>query len=273
MLRAAFLTAALALTPVTAIAQDREQTLADIRQELTVLFVEIQRLKRELSTTGSPSVPLAGTSALERIDAIEVELQRLTATTEQLQNRVDRIVADGTNRIGDLEFRLVELEGGDISTLGETTTLGGDTGLPVTGLPAPSAQTGGAQLAVGEQADFDAAKASLDAGDYALAATQFSTFTDTYIGGPLTGEAHFWRGEALAAMGDGEAAARAYLESFSGDPNGVMAPDALLRLGLSLGQLGQVNESCLMLGEVTTRFPASAASLDAQAARASQGCG
>ena len=35
-----------------AVAQDRAQTLADIRQELTVLYVEMQRLKRELSTTG-----------------------------------------------------------------------------------------------------------------------------------------------------------------------------------------------------------------------------
>lgn len=273
MIRACILVLGLVLAAPAAIAQDRDQTLADIRQELTVLFVEIQRLKRELSTTGSPSVPLAGTSALERIDGIEAELQRLTSATERLQNRVDRIVTDGTNRIGDLEFRLVELEGGDISTLGETTTLGGDTGLPATGLPVPQGQTGGAQLAVGEQADFDTAKGAFDAGDFALAAAQFSTFTQTYIGGPLTGEAHFWRGEALGAMGDSEAAARAYLESFSGDPDGVMAPDALLRLGLSLEQLGQVNESCLMLGEVTTRFPSSAASLDAQAARANLGCG
>lgn len=273
MIRACLIASTLILAAPAAVAQDRDQTLADIRQELTVLFVEIQRLKRELSTTGSPPVPLAGTSALERIDAIESELQRLTASTERLLNRVDRIVADGTNRIGDLEFRLVELEGGDISQLGETTTLGGDADLPAVATPQPTTPPGGAQMAVGEQTDFDTAKASLDAGDYALAAAQFSTFTQTYIGGPLTGEAHFWRGEALTAMGDNEAAARAYLDSFSGDPDGVMAPDALLRLGLSLQQLGQVNESCLMLGEVTTRFPTSAASLDAQAARANLGCG
>ncbi len=35
---------------VPVLAQD--QTLADIRQELSVLSVEVQRLKRELSTTG-----------------------------------------------------------------------------------------------------------------------------------------------------------------------------------------------------------------------------
>ncbi|MBT8475817.1 MAG: tol-pal system protein YbgF [Alphaproteobacteria bacterium] len=272
MIRAAFLSSVLILVgAVSAPAQDREQTLADIRQELTVLYVEVQRLKRELSTTGGVNVPLGGTSALDRIDAIESELQRLTSATERLQNRVDRVVTDGTNRIGDLEFRLVELEGGDISQLGETTTLGGDTGLPPVALPPPSSG-GGAQLAVGEQADFDVARAAFEAGNYEDAAERFNQFTQTYTGGPLTAEAHFWRGEALSAMGSPGQAARAYLESFSGDPDGMMAPDALLRLGLSLDALGQADESCLMLSEVMLRFPGSAASDEAQAARADMGC-
>lgn len=273
MLRALLLSISLGLAGTGAVsAQDREETLADIRQELTVLYVEVQRLRRELSTTGGVSVPLGGTSALDRIDAIESELQRLTAATERLQNRVDRIVTDGTNRIGDLEFRLVELEGGDISKLGETTTLGGDDGLPPVALPAPQPGTGNVQLAVGEQADFDRAKAAFDSGDYTSAEAQFAAFTNTYPGGPLSGEAHFWRGEALAALGDPGAAARAYLESFSGDPEGMMAPDALLQLGLSLDALGQPVEGCAMLSEVTIRFPSSAASLDAQAARVDMGC-
>lgn len=124
-LRQILLTSALvAISAGDSFAQDREQTLADIRQELTVLHVEVQRLNRELSTTGAPATSLAGSSVLERVTAIEAELQRLTAQTEQLTHRVQSIVQDGTNRIGDLEFRLVELEGGDLSQLGETSTLG-----------------------------------------------------------------------------------------------------------------------------------------------------
>ena len=126
-LRQILLASALAVaSALPTMAQEREQTLADIRQELTVLHVEVQRLNRELSTTGAPSPSLAGSSVLDRVTAIETELQKLTAKTEQLQFRIQSIVKDGTNRIGDLEFRLVELEGGDLSTLGETTTLGGD---------------------------------------------------------------------------------------------------------------------------------------------------
>jgi hypothetical protein len=79
------------------------------------------------------------------VNSIEAELSRLTARTEELSNRIDRIVADGTNRIGDLEFRLVELEGGDVSRLGETSTLGGGAAPAVTaaGAAACDAARGG----------------------------------------------------------------------------------------------------------------------------------
>ena len=274
-------------------AQDRTQTLADIRQELTVLHVEMQKLKRELSTTGGVNNNLAGTNALERLDAMETEVQRLTAATERLTNRVDSVVSDGTNRIGDLEFRLCELEAGcDIGQLGETTTLGGGA-LPAVTQPvstggasgavegnpldAGSIATGivdadGAELAVAERDDFDRAKAAYDGGDYQSAADRFQRFTDTYQGGPLTGLAHLMRGESLSKMGKTSSAARAFLESYSGTPNGPTSPTALLKLGLSLEGLGQTQEACITLGEVTLRFPSSEASIEAQAARASMNC-
>lgn len=283
----AFLIAALMLaTPVAA--QDRAATLADIRQELTVLFVEVQKLKRELSTTGGANVNLSGTNALDRINSMEAELSRLTAATEQVTNRVDAVVRDGTNQIGDLEFRLCELETNcDIGSLGDTPTLGGG-GLPQvastggaapaldnsagTALGAGALDSGGVELAFAERQDFDRAKAAFDAGSFEDAAQQFQRFTDTYQGGPLSGLAHLLRGEALQNLGKTSSAARAYLESYSGTPNGPTSPLALLKLGLSLDGLGQASEACITLGEVTTRFPQSQQSLDAQAARGSMGC-
>ena len=94
--------------PLSTYAQDRAQSLADIRQDLNILYVEIQRLKGELSTTQGPSVSVAAGSVLERVQNIETELQRLAALSEELQFRVERVVQDGTNRVGDLEVRLVE---------------------------------------------------------------------------------------------------------------------------------------------------------------------
>ena len=265
-----FLTIALfALLPLTAAAQD-QQTLADIRQELTILHVEMQKLKRELSTTGTPTVQVGGNSVLDRVAAMESELQRVTAQTEQLQNRVNQIVIDGTNRIGDLEFRLVELEGGDVSKLGQTSTLGG--GAPVTGAVAPTPVQPVTELAVGEDADLKAAKAALAAGDNAKAANLLNGFSTTYPGSPLAADAELSRGIALEGLGDTRESARAYLASFNADTGGPLAPDALFRLGAALGKLGQTQQACITLAEVGVRFPAAPSVAQAQAEMSRLGC-
>ncbi|MFW8596185.1 tol-pal system protein YbgF [Cribrihabitans neustonicus] len=279
--------------PLAAQEQPNPQTLADVRQELTVLHVEIQRLKRELSTTGAPSAAVTGDSVLDRVAAIEAELQRLTAQTEQLTHRIDRIVTDGTNRIGDLEFRLVELEGGDLGALGETTTLGGGALPPAAGAagagtgaetaaeaagtlglgadagsePAPSGE-----LAIGEKADFDAAEQLLQAGSYQEAAEKFAAFNQAYPGSPLAAAADFNRGKALDGLGDTKEAARAYLAAFSANPGGPDAAKALFELGAALGRLGQTEQACVTLAEVGARFPGSAPQGPAEAEMAKLGC-
>ncbi len=270
---AGWVLAAVVATAGVAQAQD-QQTLADIRQELTVLHVEIQRLKREFSTTGSPAPNLSGSSVLERVDAIEAELQRLTRQTEQLNQRVQNIVTDGTNRIGDLEFRLCELETNCEISGEPTSTLGGeDTGSGTAVIaPATPSVTEQAELAVGEQADFNDASQALTDGDFQTAATKFAQFDTSYPGSPLAPEAHLKRGQALEGLGDTREAARAFLASFTGDSEGAVAPEALYELGAALGRLGQTDQACITLSEVGVRFPSSGPASSATQEMASLGC-
>jgi len=258
--------------PAPTQAQTREETLADIRQEMSVLFVEIQKLKRELSTTGASGELLVGGATLDRINAIEDELKRLTSKTEQLEFRIDRVVSDGTNRLGDLDFRLCELtKDCDISTLPPNTTLGGDT--PTTGGTGVSNTNDDLpQLAEAEESDFKAAQAAMAAGDYAAAAEQFATFRTNYPGSPLSEQAAMMRAQALESSGDLKAAGRAYLNLFSENNTGPMAPKALSRLGIVLGNLGKVEDACVTLGEVEVRFPQSDAVLEANSAMRNLGC-
>ena len=115
---------ALMLMPCAALAQDKAQTLADIRVELGTLAAEFNALKSELVTTGAASNGSAGGSALQRLDTIEAALSRLTAKTEEVELKLNRVVSDGTNRIGDIEFRLCEVtEGCDLAALPDTPTL------------------------------------------------------------------------------------------------------------------------------------------------------
>ncbi len=268
---ATFLIGLMLTLPGAAVAQAAPGTLADIRAELAALGAELGGLRQELAASGAAATATGGGSALERMDAVEAELQRLTARTEELENRINKVVADGTNRIGDLEFRVTELEGGDVSALPATPPLGGEDGaIVVPGDTDPDA--GGAELALGEQADFDRAKAALDTGDFRGAADLFAAFTQSYTGGSLTAQAHFQRGEALAALGDTTGAAKAYLDSFSGAPSGPMASDALYKLGVSLSQLGQMQEACVTLGEVGLRFPGTEAAVSADRERIALQC-
>lgn len=265
--------------PAAGSAQAQDETLADIRQELSVLYVEIQKLKRELNTTGAAGQLTGGGTLIERVNAIESELQRLTSKTENLEYKVGRVAEDGANRIGDLEFRLCELEDGcDIGTLGESSTLGGVDTVASGGnaaLTNPDDISGDAdapQLAVSEKADFERAKAALDAENYAEAAALFETFRQSYPGGPLTARAGLLRGEALEGAGQVKEAARAYLDTFSTDKNGPEAAQSLYRLGVALGQLGQTEQACVTLSEVGNRFPGDEAATQAQAAMTNLGC-
>ncbi|KAA9010284.1 tol-pal system protein YbgF [Histidinibacterium aquaticum] len=266
--------ALLAALPLGAAGQEQgqDQTLADIRQQLTVLYQEIQSLRTELSTTGFPQVDTGAGSVLERVNAMEAELQRLTSKTEELEFRIDRVTREGTNRIGDLEFRLCELEEGcDIGSLGDTPTLGGVDAAE--NLPEPAEpQDQGPALAVGEQRDFERAQEALANGDFRSAADLFAAHVETYPGGPLSARAHYLRGDALESLGELQEAARSYLTAFSDYPDSEIAPDALYKLGTTLGSLGQTQEACVTLTEVSNRFPASEAALDVGQARAQLAC-
>jgi TolA-binding protein len=207
-----------AMIAMPVLAQDKAQTLADIKIELGTLMAEFNSLKAELISSGGAGGLNAGGDALQRLDTIEAALMRLTSQTEAVELKVSRVVSDGTRRIGDMEFRLCEVtEGCDISTLGETSVLGGDTGTVAgTSMMDPAADpnvgdtagTGGAELAIGEQKDFDRAKEALAAGDFRTAADRFAGFAQSYPGGPLSQEAQYLRGEALSQLGETADAAR-----------------------------------------------------------------
>lgn len=252
-----------------AFAQD--QTLADIRNELSVLYRDVVTLRGELTMTGQAGQAVLGSTPLDRLNSIEAELTRLTSKTEELEFRITRITRDGTNRIGDLEFRLCELEEGcDIGQLGETPSLGGVDVEPVA--PQIETPTGGPSLAVGEQADFERAQAALASGDFRSAADLLATFNESYPGSPVAAEANYLRGQAFEQLGEVTNAARAYLAAFSGAPEGPVAPRALTKLGKSLAALGQQQDACATLREVGARFSAAPEVAEAQSAMATLGC-
>ncbi len=255
-------------------AQVMGETVADTWAQVNLLNQQIQQLRSELVQTGAASgLPRESASALVRLDQLEAELRRLNNRVDVLTNDIDRVVRDASNRVGDIEFRLTELEGGDTSFVGEPELLGGGITRPQ---PRPvetnEASEPELQLTVTEQADFDAAVSAGENGEHARAVEMFDTFLATYPGGPLSNAAQYQRSESLAAMEDWQNAARSYLSAFSGDPQGGLAPRSLLGLGTSLAKLGQVHEACLTLDEVEIRYPDSGIEAEVTERKTSLSC-
>lgn len=274
---AAWLVAALLAMPAAA----QEPTLADLRAELAGLRSDLQSLRGELVASGAAGFQAAGgDSTLDRMDAMEGGLTRLTDRIEQLQNRINRIVEDGTRRIGDIEFRLCELD--ETCDLGALTTpeLGGLASgaavhppLP----PAPPAPTGTESreqaTTATEQADFDRASDALNAGDFQRAAELFGTVAERHAGGPLTAEALYLRGAALDSAGDPRGAASAWLEGFAAAPDGPRSGESLLGIARIIAAEGDATAACLYLAEVPARFPGSDAAAEAERRMTVLDCG
>lgn len=254
--------------------QDEAQTLADIRQQLAVLRVEMQTLTRELSTTGAPALGIEGTTYPERVEAMESRIRDLSNATERLAARVEAVSRDGANRIEDLRFQLCDLTADcDIASLPDGGPLGGasPSAAPLAAAPAPTGPAG-PELAVGEQTTLDAARTAMSNGRPDVAEVAAVEFLSTYPASPLSGDARLLLGEARAAQGDANGAARAYLDAFSGAPDSSVAPVALIGLGRSLKELGQSDEACLTLDEVSIRFPDAPEVQEAAQARVELGC-
>ena len=262
MIRLVVLIFTLISAPTIFYAEADKKSLADIRQDLNILYFEVLRLRRELSTTQTSSITSNNeASVLERLDGMEQELRRLTSETENLEFRVNSIVSDGTLRIRDLEYRLVELEGGDVSKIDFATTLGGDLEIS---LESNVEENSGPELAVGEKADYQNAQNALLEERFEDALILFERFLENYPDSPLSASVVIAKGNAYEGLGEIKKAARAYLNSFSLYEESPVAPEALTLLGNALVNLGQIDAGCQTLAQVLIRFPGSDFSLDAE---------
>lgn len=268
--------AALLTGPFMAPSAARADTVAQLRAELSSLSTAVADLARELSSGEAASQPGFDGTLIDRVERIREELARLTARSEELEFRIRRAIDEASNRLGDLEFRLTELEGGDVTNLAAPRPLGGTSNGAQggSGFGLGSSISGGEtpELAASERVAFDAARDLADAGDYAGAAAAFQQFLEFYPGSPLGPDASMMLGEMHRARGAEPDAARAYLNLYLAAPDGPDAPRALLALGDSLGRLDQQAEACVMFDELRDRFAFSAEAQEAEAARQRLNC-
>ena len=104
-----------------------------------------------------------------------------------------------------------------------------------------------------EQYQF--ARNFLKVGDYDSAEKAFREFVLTNPDNELSGNAQYWYAETYRIRQMYTDAASAYLEGYQKYPKSKIAPENLLKLGVSLVQMGEKDQGCLMIAGVKKQYP------------------
>jgi len=95
----------------------------------------------------------------------------------------------------------------------------------------------------------------LKVGDYNTAERAFKEFIDTNNEHELAGNAQYWYAETFRIRQLFTDAASAYLEGYQKYPKGEKAPINLLKLGVSMVQIGEKDQGCKMIIGVQKEYP------------------
>ena len=223
------------------------------------------------------------TRHLLKLTEIENQFQELTNKFEEINFKLDKLSNRLSKVQADNQLRFQELESGNITSRNENKEL---TLLPGSSQPqdlgsisykdtetksltqqTQSIETTGTiitetfqleeKLLPDENPDkqYEFAISFLKVGDYNTAERAFREFVDTNPEHKLAGNAQYWYAETFRIRQLYMDAASAYLEGYQKYPKSDKAPINLLKLGVSLVQIGEKDQGCLMIVGVKKEYP------------------
>ena len=102
---------------------------------------------------------------------------------------------------------------------------------------------------------YEFATSFLKVGDYPTAERAFREFVLSNPDHELAGNAQYWYAETFRIRQLYTDAASAYLEGYQKYPKGEKAPINLLKLGISMVQIGEKDQGCKMINGVEKQYP------------------
>ena len=102
---------------------------------------------------------------------------------------------------------------------------------------------------------YEFATSFLKVGDYNTAERAFREFVISNSDHELAGSAQYWYAETFRIRQLYTDAASAYLEGYQKYPKGKKAPINLLKLGVSMVQIGEKDQGCKMINGVELQYP------------------
>ena len=221
------------------------------------------------------------TKHLLKLNEIEDQFRELTNKFEEVNFKLDKLSTRVTKIQSDAQLRFSDLENGSISTTSEKQqTLPGST-KPQDFGAAPAYQTSNlpkeqsinsvesAQTVIAEEPEtretllpdkpaeeqYEFAVSFMKIGDYETAEFALKEFIDKNKDHDLAGSAQYWYGETFRIRQLYSDAATAYLDGYQNYPKSRKAPDNLLKLGITMVQLGEKDQGCKMISGIKKEYP------------------
>ncbi|HEX7775409.1 MAG TPA: tol-pal system protein YbgF, partial [Parvibaculum sp.] len=105
------------------------------------------------------------------------------------------------------------------------------------------------------QVQYDFAIDLLKRGQFPQARDGLKQFLSEHPKDTLAGNAQYWLGETYYVQGQYKDAADSFLKGYTTYSKSSKAPDSLLKLGMTLAQLGQKDAACATFGQLKQQFP------------------
>lgn len=274
------------------------QSSRDLAEQLDRIERQLRAVQRRVfgETGVEDSQAAASAAAADRavladirisIQQLESEIRKLTGRIEEIQHGQDLIRRDLERFKRDADLRLRDLEtagtGADDSDAEgeadtETATEASETeaevtpgerapeGVDVAGLDAPAGGPG--TLPEGTPAEqYDYAFGFMMRGDYAAAEQSFQAFLEEHPDHELSGNAQYWLGESHYVRQDYARALEAFLAGYQQHADSNKGPDNLIKLGLTLVNMGEEEDACAAFREFEIRYPDAGSNLQSIANR------
>jgi tol-pal system protein YbgF len=212
-----------------------------------------------------------------RLDDMDQTLRAMTGQYESLQHELAVARGDAANaktEAASLADRLDKLER-QVTALAPVPPPPADAQTGAEGGLAGQAGQGSSQAKgpADSKAAYASARQLLLDGDYKAASAAFQDYVDRFGDTAQARPARYWLGETKFIQEDYTGAAAAYAGAIRGWPDTPWAPDALVKLSLSLGQMNRTKDACGAIVEFPRRYPHASPAAQARAAVAREKAG
>ena len=273
--------------------EEEEVQIQAVADQIQVLIKDLKTLekavyqKSDVTSKNLSSINSTGlnedilTKHLLKLNEIEDQFRELTNKFEEVNFKLDKLSSRVTKMQSDNQLRFSDLESGKITSTQDKQVqlpgsskpqdFGANPGYQTTNLPQQQSinSVESAKTVITEEPEkkesllpnkppkeqYDFAVSFMKIGDYETAEFALKEFIDKNKDHDLAGSAQYWYGETFRIRQLYSDAATAYLDGYQNYPKSKKAPDNLLKLGITMVQLGEKDQGCKMILGLKKEYP------------------